>query len=81
MKQLAVDSIDLVSRALSKMPDRRTKFKDVFRRGEMYNGEYPGVPCHTWELPWEKGNLIMRALKQVIFLYIYDMFQFLVNFC
>lgn len=55
-------------RALSDLTYRdKSVFKDVYRRGDMYNGDWMGVPCHQYDNPWRKGPIIMEALKRVSF--------------
>lgn len=62
---LAMDSIELIWRSLNNTVNRRTKFKDVYRRGEMFNGDIAGIPCHLYDKPWNKGNMLATSLKKV----------------
>ncbi|XP_052792191.1 glutamate receptor 2-like [Mya arenaria] len=64
---LAVDAIEVVTRALKGMVKSNSKvFQSTFRRGAVYNyNRTKGIPCTTSPpIPWMHGDAIIEHIKQ-----------------
>lgn len=66
-KEIAIDSARLISQAMSNLisNNRADLYRQVYKEGQIYNGNMFGVPCHIYDNPWIKGKFIMQALKKV----------------
>ena len=65
---LAVDSVRLVSKALSKMLTRDPHiFTNTLRHGKFYNNGTEGIDCDSEPvIPWRHGYAIMKAMREVL---------------
>ncbi|XP_067949730.1 glutamate receptor 4-like [Watersipora subatra] len=66
-KELALDSLELVTRALKNIPEKRELFKGYYRTGVMYNGDIIGISCYTRDNPLGIGSNLMDSLKKTRF--------------
>ena len=64
---LAVDAIDVITRALNHMMKEKPDiFKSTIRRTKMYNqNKTQGIPCTYPQLWWEHGDAIIEQIKMV----------------
>ncbi|KAK3606319.1 hypothetical protein CHS0354_041953 [Potamilus streckersoni] len=65
---LAVDSITVIQRTISKMVERSSSiFQHTFRRGDIYNyNKTKGVPCSANPpVPWMHGQSLMEGMTEI----------------
>lgn len=64
---LAVDSVRLISKALTKMLTREPRvFQSTLRHGKFYNNGTEGIDCDSEPvIPWQHGYEIMKTMREV----------------
>ena len=63
---LTMDAVEVIARGLDSIQDSNPDiFREVFRRGKVYNNDTIGLDCkNDLPVPWTHGNLLINKFKQ-----------------
>jgi hypothetical protein len=64
---LTIDAVEVIAKGLDSIQDSNPDiFREVFRRGKVYNNDTIGLDCkNDLPVPWIHGNMLINKFKQV----------------